>query len=172
MSERPSPYQLNVLRSNGCRIRPRDYESARRRISGLAPSENQVKLLNEIGLLVPDTRAAASAAITAYEEAHPEWARARRAQRTAKGQATRLERQRAGVTPEYNEVLRRFHEAAITRFGPTAASPAALSYLRALALQLPKDSPERIAAFRAMAEGLSAAEAGRRIDALKPPPAT
>lgn len=166
-SNRPSPYQIEVLRSAGCRVRPRDYDSAKKRIDGLSPSPNQVALLEQLGLPVPETRAAASAAITAYEEEHPEWTRSRRSARAAKGRATLLERRSAGAEPQFNETLRRYHAAGVARFGELAASLTALSYLRALALQLPRDSAERIAEFRAMDEGLSALDAGSRIDALK-----
>ena len=57
------------------------------------------------------------------------------------------------------------------RFGDLAASLGLLSYLRALALQLPRDSAERIAEFKAMDEGLTAQDAGNRINALKARPA-
>lgn len=166
-SDRPSPYQMEVLRSAGCRVRPRDYGSAQKRIAGLPPSANQVALLEELGLPVPETRAAASAALTAYEEEHPEWARSRRSARAAKGRATLLERRAAGAEPQFNETLQRYHAAGVQRFGDLAASQQALSYLRALALRLPRDSAERIAEFKAMEEGLSAQDAGARIDALK-----
>lgn len=171
-SDRPSPYQISVLRAAGCRVRPRDYESARRRIEGTPPSENQVALLTELGLEIPATRSAASAALTAYEQAHPEWARARRAARSAKGKATLAERRSAGALPHFNETLLRYHAAAVERFGPLAATQSALAYLRALALQLPRDSPERIAEFKALDEGLSAQDAGARIDALKARPSS
>jgi hypothetical protein len=166
-SDRPSRYQIDTLRSHGCRVRPRDYASAQRRISTLPPSEGQVALLTELGLPVPKTRSAASAAITAYEEAHPEWARARRAARTAKGLATRAERRGAGRQPQYNETLQQYHRAGLERFGDLAASLDALAYLRALGLRLPRDGEERIALFNAMRAGLSAEDAGTRIDALK-----
>lgn len=169
-SDRPSPYQISVLRGAGCRVRPRDYGSAKRRIDGLPPSENQVALLTELGLEIPETRTAASEAITAYELEHPAWARARRAERTAKGRATLIERRSAGAVPQFNETLLRYHAAGVKRFGALAASPSALSYLRALALQLPRDSAERLAEFKALDEGLSAQEAGTRIDRLKARP--
>jgi hypothetical protein len=167
-SDRPSPYQIDILRSHGCRVRPRDYASAKRRIDTLPPSEGQVALLTELGLPVPETRSAASAAITAYEEAHPEWTRARRATRAAKGVATRQERRAAGQQPQYNETLEQYHQAGVERFGELAASRDALAFLRALALRLPKDGEERIALFNAMRTGLSAEDAGARIDQLKP----
>lgn len=167
-SDRPSPYQIDVLRSHGCRVRPRDYASAKRRIDTLPPSEAQVALLTELGVPVPETRSAASAAITAYEEAHPDWTRARRAASAAKGGATRQERRAAGQQPRYNETLEQYHQAGVERFGELAASRDALAFLRALALRLPKDGEERIALFNAMRTGLSAQDAGGRIDDLKP----
>jgi hypothetical protein len=57
-----------------------------------APSEYQVRQIAERGIPIPRTYAGAQAlldALTAYEHAHPEWAAARRAARSAKGQATR-----------------------------------------------------------------------------------
>jgi hypothetical protein len=171
MSDRPSPYQIEILRGAGIRIRPRDYDSAKKRIDGTAPSVNQVALLEELGLPVPETRAAASKAITAYEAAHPEWTRQRRSERAAKGRVTLAERRSAGAQPQYNDTLLRYHEAGVKRFGDLAASLGLLSYLRALALQLPRDSAERIAEFKAMDEGLTAQDAGSRIDALKARPA-
>lgn len=166
-SDRPSRYQIDVLRSHGCRVRPRDYASAQARISSLPPSEAQAALLAGLGLPVPETRSAASAAITAYEEAHPEWARARRAERSAKGQATRAERREAGQQPQYNETLQEYHRVGVARFGELAACLDALAYLRALGLRLPRDGAERIALFNAMRAGLSAEEVAARIDALK-----
>lgn len=167
-SDRPSPYQIDILRSNGCRVRPRDYASARRRVQACPPSDGQVALLTELGLPVPETRSAASAAITAYEEAHPEWARARRAARAAKGVTTRQERRAAGEQPQYNETLEQYHQAGVERFGELAASRNALAFVRALALRLPKDGEERIALFNAMRTGFSAEDAGARIDQLRP----
>lgn len=170
-TERPSPYQLGILQGAGCRVRPRTWESAKRRIDKLPPSDGQVALLTELGLPVPESRAAASEAISAYEQAHPEWARERRATRAAKGVATRRERRSAGQEPQFNETLHRYHQAGVERHGEQAASLDALAYLRALALQLPHDAEERLAAFRAMGGGLTAQEAGARIDAMKPRPA-
>src|SRR5688500_7198543 len=97
-NDRPSRYQIGILRGAGCRIRPRDYASAKDRIARLPPSPGQTELLQQLGLEVPATRTAASAAITAYEFAHPAWAAERRAERSAKGQATRRDRARAGAT--------------------------------------------------------------------------
>ncbi|HEX8243182.1 MAG TPA: hypothetical protein VF541_06795 [Longimicrobium sp.] len=166
-TDRPSRYQIDVLRSHGCRVRPRDYASAKRRIDTLPPSDGQAALLRELGLPVPETRSAASAAITAYEEAHPEWTRARRAARAAKGRATLQERRAAGQEPQYNDTLRAWHQAGVERFGELAASLDVLAYLRALALRLPRDGEERLATFNAMRAGLSAEDAGARIDHLK-----
>ncbi|HEU0298245.1 MAG TPA: hypothetical protein VFR37_02300 [Longimicrobium sp.] len=167
--DRPSTYQMRILRDAGCRVRPRNYESARNRIQGLGPSDGQVALLTELGLEIPASRKAASAAITAYETAHPEWAAARRAARSAKGRATRQERERAGQQTQHNETLLAYHRAGVERFGSAAASEASLSFLRALALQLPADSDERIATFVAMRGGLTGHDAGIRIDALRTP---
>jgi hypothetical protein len=166
-SDRPSPYQIDILRSHGCRVRPRDYASAQRRVQACPPSDAQVALLTGLGLPVPDTRSAASLAITAYEDAHPEWARARRASRSAKGRATVQERRAAGQEPRYNETLLQYHQAGVERFGDLAASRDVLAYLRALALRLPKDGEERVALFNAMRAGLSAEDAGARVDQLK-----
>jgi hypothetical protein len=166
---RPSAYQLGLLRDAGIRIRPHSYESAKRRLDRLAPSSNQAALLTELGLAVPASREEASAALTAYEQAHPEWARERRAARSAKGQATRAAQEQAGQQPRYNETLLRYHAAATERHGKAAASLDALAYLRALALQLPKDSASRVEVFTAMGAGLSADDARTRIDGLKSP---
>ena len=166
-ADRPSRYQIDTLRSHGCRVRPRDYASAKRRIDTLPPSDGQAALLRELGLPVPETRSAASAAITAYEEAHPEWTRERRSARAAKGRATLQERRAAGQQPQYNDTLREYHQAGVERFGELAASLDVLAYLRALALRLPRDGEERLATFNAMRAGLSAEDAGTRIDQLK-----
>lgn len=171
-TDRPSTYQLGILRNAGCRIRPRSYASAQERIARFPPSPNQVALLQQIGLDVPATRTAASDVLTAYEHAHPEWAAARRAERSAKGQATRRARAAEGVSPQYNETLEAYHKAAVERHGPHAASKPALNFLRSLALKLPRDSASRIDLFSAMREGLSATDAGNGIDALKAGPAS
>lgn len=165
--DRPSRYQIGILRGAGCRIRPRDYASAKERIARLPPSPGQAELLTQLGLEVPATRTAASAAITAYELAHPTWAAERRAARSAKGQATRRARGQGGATPRYNDTLEGYHKAGVDLHGHLAASKPALNYLRGLALQLPRDSEPRVATFNAMRQGLSVAEAGIRIDALK-----
>jgi len=166
--QRPSPYQLEILRANGCRIRPASYDSARRRMGGTPPSANQVALLEELGIPVPGTRQEASDTLTAYELANPTWAAERRAARSAKGVATRRERREQGSTPNYNETLHRYHHAGVERFGAEAASLDALALLRAYALQLPQHHERRLEAFRAMAEGLTTQDARRRIDDLKP----
>lgn len=163
---KPSPYQLAVLRAGGCRVRPRSYESARQRIHTLPPSDNQVALLTELGLPLPATRQAASEALGAYERAHPEWAAARRAARSAKGIATRRQREAAGQQPRYDPALLCYAERAAERFGGQGASAPALSFLRGLALKLPADDPRRKETFDAMDQGLSALEASRRIDML------
>jgi hypothetical protein len=165
--DRPSQYQMRTLRDAGCRIRPHSYDSARNRIQGLPPSPGQVALLTEIGLAIPSSRREASAAITAYEAEHQEWAAARRAARSAKATATRRERELAGQETQHNETLEAYHRAGAQRFGTAAASKASLSYLRALALHLPADSDDRVATFVAMRAGLTAREAGNRIDVLK-----
>lgn len=120
-SDRLSRYQIDILRSHGCRVRPRDYASAQRRVQACPPSDGQVALLTELGLPVPDTRTAASEAITAYEDAHPEWASARRAARTSKGRATLQERRAAGQQPRYNDTLVQYHQAGVPRRRPRAA---------------------------------------------------
>jgi hypothetical protein len=168
-ASRPSAYQLGQLRDAGIRIRPHSYESAKRRLDRLPPSANQAALLTELGLAVPASREEASAALTAYEQAHPEWSCERRAARSAKGQATRATQERAGQQPRYNETLLRYHAAGTKRHGNAAASLDALAYLRALALKLPKDTASRVEVFTAMGAGLSADEARTRIDGLKAP---
>ncbi|MBB4635885.1 hypothetical protein FHS01_001901 [Longimicrobium terrae] len=169
-ASRPSAYQIAILRAAGCRVRPRSWQSARQRIDRLAPSDAQAALLAELGLPVPATREAASAALTAYELEHPEWAQARRAARTARGRATREAARSEGAQPRYNETLQAWHAAGRERFGGSAASLDALSFLRALALRLPQDGEARLETFRAMRGGLSAREAAHRIDALRGPP--
>lgn len=167
-TDRPSPYQMGILKAAGSRVRPRTYESARRRIDGLPPSQAQAALLTRLGLPVPETRSAASQALTAYEQAHPDWARARLAERAARGRATLARHRKEGQEPRYDDALLRYRQAGVERFGTGAASAGALSLLRALALRLPRDSDERIAEFEAMRKGLSAREAGTRIDRLRP----
>lgn len=168
-ASRPSAYQIAILRAAGCRVRPRSWQSARQRIDRLAPSDAQAALLAELGLPVPATREAASAAITAYELEHPEWAQARRAGRAARGRATREAARSEGAQPRYNETIQAWHAAGRERFAGSAASLDALSFLRALALQLPRDGEVRLETFRAMRGGLSAREAAHRIDALRGP---
>lgn len=165
--DRPSPYQMGILRAAGSRIRPHSYASAQTRIDRLEPSPGQVELLTSINQPVPSSRKAASEAITAYELAHPEWAAARRADRSAKGVATRREREQSGRQTQYNDTLKAYHKAGVERFGTAAASEARLNFLRGLALKLPANSDERIATFIAMRGGLTASDAGSRIEALK-----
>lgn len=166
-TRRPSEYQIEQLRANGIKVRPRTYESAQKRVGALPPTDNQVALLKEIGLPIPADRNAASAAITAYEADHPEWTAARRRARVAKGAATRAANRAGGQLPQYNDTLLRYHTTGVERFGTTAASKERLALLRALALRLPQDNDARIGTFAAMGRGLSQDEAGRRITEVR-----
>lgn len=163
---KPSQYQKDLLKEAGVRRRPRTYDSARKLVGALPPSPGQAALLEELGLSAA-TRDEATAAITRYELENPEWAAARRAQRTAKASATRAANRAAGQTTQYNSTLHGYRDAAVQRHGEAGASLDALALLRSLALRLPADGKERMLQFGAMRRGLSAAEVSERIDALK-----
>lgn len=121
---RPSAYQITSLRVYGIRRRPSSYDRAKALLDQTPPSEAQRTYLREAGLPMPATRADATAALSAYEAAHPEQTAARMRARIARGVATR--RANAGASREFDAQVIAFHAAAVALY-PAGSTPSAAS---------------------------------------------
>lgn len=163
--QRPSQYQMTNLRANGERRRPATFDRAKALLDKGPPTPAQRDLLRSLSLPVPASKGEASAALTAYETAHPEWAASRKQAQRAK--ATETRRLKAGPAREFDAQVSAFYDAALARFPegstPTAATPATIAKLRTLALRLPSGDPLRMETFRELNLGMHGRDAGSRL---------
>lgn len=165
-----SPFQRRRLEAAGIEV-PATYAEAQAVIDAMEPTENQLAKCAELGLATPGSFGEAMRLLNGYSEANPEWAKAERAARQAKGRETRAanraERLATGQEPEFDVKIEEYYDAAVRRWGQhpmeIPATRRTIAKLRQVARALPQDSQLRIDAFLAMKHGISQSAASKRI---------